>query len=319
MTKGMYIIIGLVVTVVLVAALGEVSLKSSTCMACHQQEGAYVDWMKSQLQRDNKGFSHELVACADCHIEGSPKNTLASRFRGILHVITYMTPQIDPRKPQISGLFNRTKVPSENCKACHLASMYRKTVYRKDMPAGDLKQIGLQMDHLKHVLAKENSCSKCHDRFKNQDGLRADKEVNYSEVNHMACDSCHSLASHYYRNAQILPIADNQMASVRDEAWDKLSTNPRWMVSFPSEKTCRRCHNGQIHYKTRIFKSECRESFNLENCLKCHPTMTQTWLDEYRKKRESRTYAFTGSNNKFVDDINSVFDSNVNGPYSEFY
>lgn len=319
MSRGSIVVISLLAAISVVALLGEVSLKSVSCMACHQQEAAYVDWMKSKLVAQNRGFSHELVACADCHIEGSPTNTIASRFRGLLHTATYLVPQIDPRKPQITGLFNRTKVSSENCKACHLAAIYRKTVYKRDMPSGDLKEIGLLMDHRKHVVAREDTCSKCHERYKDQTGLKTDKEVNYAEVNHMSCDSCHSLASHYYRNGQILPISDFQLAGVRDEAWRKLSTNPRWMVSFPSEKTCRRCHNGQIHFKTKIFKSECRESYNFENCLKCHPTMTQDWLDLYKKKRESKTYAARGANNKFADDISSVFDEKLRGPYTEFY
>jgi len=319
MSKGFYIILGVVGAICTVGLLGELSLKSVSCMACHQQEAAYAAWMKDKLSAKNRGFSHELVACADCHIEGSVSNTIASRFRGMLHVITYLVPQFDPRQPQITGLFNRTRVPSENCKACHLAAIHRKTVHKRDMPDGNLKEIGLIMDHRKHVLARENTCSKCHERYKDQDGLKSDREVNYAEVNHMACDSCHNLASHYYRSGQILPISDKQLENVRDEAWTKLSANPRWMVSFPSEKTCRRCHGGQIHYKTRIFKSECRETYNLENCLKCHPTMTQDWLDRYRKSRETRTFASNGGHNKFVDDINSVFDEKFKGHYPEFH
>lgn len=318
MSKGLLIVIGVVSVLLVVGILGEVSLKSSSCMTCHKQEAAYVNWMKTRLVDKNKGFSHELVSCADCHIEGSPRNTVASRFRGILHTVTYFVPQIDPRKPQITGLFNRTRVSSENCKACHLAAIFRKTVYKRDMPPGDLSQIGLMMDHRKHVLARENTCSKCHERYQDQDALSPRKEVNFAEVNHMSCDSCHSLAAHYYRNDQILPISDSHLEIVRDDAWDKLSKNPRWMVSFPQEKTCRRCHNGQIHFKTKIFKSECRETYNLENCLKCHPTMTQEWLDGYKKKRESKTYAATGSYNKFVVEINSSFDDKLNGPYREF-
>ncbi len=318
MSKSLSIIVSVLLAVIVVAAMGEVSLRSQTCMVCHKQEASYANWMKNRLLAEKKGFSHELVACADCHIEGSPNNTVASRFRGILHTLTYVVPQFDPRKPQITGLFNKTTVPSENCKTCHFAATYRNTVFKKDMPTEDLKLIGMQMDHRKHVFARENTCSKCHERYKDQEGSKIDKEVNYSEVNHMACDSCHSLASHAFRSGQIFPVTIDQFTNIQDDAWDRLSTNPRWMVSFPSEKTCRRCHNGQIHYKTRIFKSECRESYNLENCLKCHPTMTQEWLDGYKKKRESRTYAAQGANHKFVEGINSVFDSERGKSCGEF-
>ncbi len=320
MTKGPVVIaVSIIAALLVIGALGEVSLRSATCMACHNQQATYVDWMKAKLVPQNKGFAHALIACADCHIEGSPRNTVASRFRGLLHVVSYYVPQIDPRKPQISGLFYKTKVPSDNCKACHYAAIYRKTVYPRDMPPGDLKEIGLVMDHRKHVLVREDTCSKCHERYKAPDPLRADKEVNYAEVNHMSCDSCHALASHSYRAGQIQPMTASQFSIAKDEAWDRLSTNPRWMVSFPSESTCRRCHNGQIHYKTRIFKSECRQSYNLENCLKCHPTMTQDWMDNYRKKRQTRTFAAYGNSNKFADDINAAFEDRSKRSLREFF
>lgn len=79
--------------------------------------------------------------------------------------------------------------------------------------------------------------------------------------------------------------------------WNKLAENPRWMVAFPTERTCRKCHNGKIHYKTRIFLADCQNGTNLEDCLKCHPTMTKEYFERHRKKREQdRTTAMeTGS------------------------
>ncbi len=277
--------IGFVLLIAVIIIYGAyVATSSASCMLCHRVEAAYSDWMTKETRERKKGFAHEMIACADCHMQGNPERTVASRFRSLLHVVTYIVPQMDPREQGTRGLFNRTRVPSENCQYCHYASVYRKEVYLKDLPVG-LKEIGLVMDHRKHVLAKENTCSRCHERYKSPDQSSADKSVNYAEVNHMACDSCHSYASHAYRSGQILPLSEAQYQEAKEQAWRALSTNPRWMVAIPSEQTCRRCHNGQIHYKTRIFAAECRTGTDFDNCLKCHPLMTRSYFDEYLRKK----------------------------------
>jgi hypothetical protein len=287
MSRGVWYIVALVlVIIVVVGAAGEYSLRSATCMACHSQEASFAQWMAARLKADKKGFSHELIACADCHIEGSGAGTLVSRLRGLFHVVTYVVPQIEPRRTQVAELFNRARIPSENCQYCHLAAIYRKEVWLKDLPAG-LQKIGLVMDHRKHVLARDDTCAKCHERYKEQATSQADKTVTYTEKNHLACDSCHSSASHAYRADHLLPMSDQEYLAAREVAWNKLSTNPRWMVALPSEKTCSRCHNGKIHYKTKIFLADCREDKNFENCVKCHPLMTKEYFEQYRKEREA--------------------------------
>jgi hypothetical protein len=289
MRRGFIYVIGLAVIAFIVAGVAEFSVRSSTCMACHRQEAEFAKWMSAKLRDQNKGFSHELIGCADCHISGSPARTVMSRLRGLLHLTSYIVPQIDPRQPQTFGLFNRTRVPTENCQYCHYASVYQKSVYVKDLPAG-LSQIGLTMDHRKHVLARDDTCAKCHERFKGPEDTVADKAVNYSEVNHLACYSCHSFASHYYRSGHLLPMPEQSYGKARNEAWERLTTNPRWMVAFPAEAMCRRCHNGKIHYKTRIFESDCRTGNNFENCLKCHPLMTKDYFENYLKERRISTW-----------------------------
>jgi hypothetical protein len=145
------------------------------------------------------------------------------------------------------------------------------------------------MDHRKHVLAREDTCAKCHERYKEKD--TADRSVNYAEVNHLSCDSCHSFASHAYRAGTLFPLAPKDYEEARDKAWQTLATNPRWMVAIPSEQTCRRCHDGKIHYKTKVFLSDCRQGDNYENCVKCHPIMTRQYFDQYWKERRSLTSA----------------------------
>jgi nitrate/TMAO reductase-like tetraheme cytochrome c subunit len=286
MSRGVWYIIAVgLVIIVAVGTAGEYSLRSATCMACHTQEASFARWMAGRLKADKKGFSHELIACADCHIEGTAAGTLTSRLRGLFHIVTYVVPQLDPRRGQAEELFTRARIPSENCQYCHLAAQYRKEVYLRDLPPG-LKKIGLVMDHRKHVLARDDTCAKCHERYKEQGSSQADKTVTYTEVNHLACDSCHTSASHAYRAGRLLPMTDKEYLAAREVTWNKLSTNPRWMVALPSEKACSRCHNGKIHYKTKIFLADCREDKNFENCVKCHPLMTKEYFEQYRKDRE---------------------------------
>jgi len=144
------------------------------------------------------------------------------------------------------------------------------------------------MDHRKHVLAKDDTCARCHERYKTPE---ADRMVAYTEVNHLSCDSCHLMASHAYRAGQLLPMNEQEYVLARDDSWKRLATNPRWMVAFPTEQSCRRCHNGKIHFKTKIFLADCSNDTNFENCLKCHPQMTKEYFEEHRRKREKLSTA----------------------------
>ncbi len=280
MRAAMGYVFAVVVLVVLTLVAGDLSTRTFTCVACHAEQGAYADWMASKLKAEKKGFSHELIACAACHIQGAAAGTVASRFRGLLHVATYLVPQVDPRQPEITGMFKRTRIPSENCAYCHAAAIHKKTVDIKDLPR-NLQKIGLTMDHRKHVLARDDTCARCHERYKEKD--QADKNVNYAEVNHLACDSCHTSASHSYRAERMLPLAREEYIQAREESWQRLQANPRWMVAIPSEQSCRRCHNGKIHFKARIFLANCKRAKNFDDCLKCHPLMTKEFFDLYRK------------------------------------
>ncbi|MBI5251550.1 MAG: hypothetical protein HY912_18830 [Desulfomonile tiedjei] len=281
-------LIGLAIVVVAVAGLAELSVQSSSCMACHTQEAAFSEWMSKRLKAEKKGFSHELIACADCHMKGGAARTVGSRLDGLLHSVTYLVPQLDPRKPLVSGMFSMTKTPTENCQYCHLAAINRKSVHLKDLTP-ELVKIGLVMDHRKHVLARDDTCAKCHERYKEKGA--ADKAVAYTEVNHLACDSCHTRASHSYRSGQLLPMTEAKFLEARQEAWNQLSKNPRWMIAMPSEQSCRRCHNGKIHYKTRIFLADCNNGKNFDDCMKCHPLMTKEYFEQHRRKMDQRSLA----------------------------
>ncbi|MFH0824843.1 MAG: hypothetical protein V2B18_18985 [Pseudomonadota bacterium] len=276
--------------VVVLGLAADVSTRTSTCMACHTKEASYARWMEKRVVTEKKGFAHELVSCAACHIEGAAAGTIMSGFRGLLHAITYLAPQMDPRRPVVTGLFATVHVPSENCQYCHYGAIRRKAVWLKDLRP-ELAKIGLAMDHRKHVLTREDTCARCHERYKEKTGPEADKGVNYSEVNHLGCTSCHTSASHAYRKDRVLAITDRQLPTLEEAAWKNLSGNPRWMVATPTEQSCRRCHNDKIHFKTRIFPADCKSGTNFDDCVKCHPLMTREYFEKYRKERNKLTTA----------------------------
>ncbi len=283
-------IVALIVVLALVGLAADVSTRSATCMVCHQQQAEFAHWMQGKLKAEDKGFSHELIACAQCHMEGAAAGTIGSRFRGLLHAVTYAVPQIDPREPLTPRLFKKARIPSENCQYCHSGAVNRKAVLVKDLPKV-LQPIGLQMDHRKHLLTGEDACGRCHERYKDKQVTTADKTVNYSEVNHLSCDSCHTAASHAYLGDRMLGWTEKEFHQAREEAWNQMAKNPRWMVKIPTEKTCGRCHNGKIHFKTKIFQANCRTGTSYDNCVKCHPLMTREYFDNYRQQQSKVTSA----------------------------
>ena len=266
-------------------------------MLCHTQQAEFAEWMGHKLKAEKKGFSHELISCSACHIKGAASGTVMSGFRGLLHAVTYLVPQIDPREPLVANVFKTTQVPREGCQYCHLGSLYRKTVWGRDLP-DRLKIIGLAMDHRKHVLTREQTCAKCHERYKDSKELTADKGVNYAEVNHLNCVACHASASHAYKSGMKATVAIKDLEKDRQKAWLKLSENPRWMVAFPTEETCRRCHNGKIHYKTKIFLADCSNGKNYDECLKCHPIMTKAYFKQHRSKSDNQSASRTNRSAK---------------------
>ena len=108
-------------------------------------------------------------------------------------------------------------------------------------------------------------------------------------MNHLACDACHTAASHAYLGDRMLGWTEPEFHQAREEAWKQMAGNPRWMISIPTEKTCGRCHNGKIHFKTKIFEANCRTGSNYDNCVKCHPLMTREYFDNYRQQQSKVT------------------------------
>ena len=76
-------IIALIVVLAFVGLAADISTRSATCMVCHQQQADYAHWMTQELKAKNKGFSHELIACAACHIEGAAAGNNGFPISGI--------------------------------------------------------------------------------------------------------------------------------------------------------------------------------------------------------------------------------------------
>ena len=94
---------------------------------------------------------------------------------------------------------------------------------------------------------KLGNCGQCHLREKiDQAGNKfVDKTVNFSARNPITCAGCHE---------NVTPV-----------------NHPGKPLPMPTEEVCQRCHHGKIHGKFVIFRAECEDFSNTENCVKCHP------------------------------------------------
>lgn len=271
-----------VVIVLFVALLGvHYSDRSQSCELCHSKEARYTNWLIADKAQE--GFSHDQIACADCHFEGASERGVSSKIKGLTHTISNLVPLIDPRKPRMVNPVVEG-IPSKNCIYCHVSFDKIDEMNEYDLPE-DLKEIGLAMGHKKHYETALNECAACHERFKLKDGkLVEDKGVNYKEYSHMTCDSCHKYIAHAYKKFENLTSNITYDEAVQ-KAWVDLNRNTRWKVDIPSEEDCRRCHNGKIHFQQEIFLADKIKDDNYENCLKCHPSMTRKYFDEYKHKQ----------------------------------
>ena len=209
MGRGVWYIVAVgLVIIVAVGVTGEYSVRSATCMACHSQEASFAQWMAGRLKAEKKGFAHELIACADCHIQGSAAGTPVSRLRGLLHIVSYVVPQIEPRQAATrravqQNAYSKRKLPVLS--------------FGGDIPQRGLSQRPSSRSSRRSAWSwtiantcwhRDDTCAKCHERYKEQGTAQADKAVTYTDVNHLACDSCHTSASHAYRGDRLLPMTD---------------------------------------------------------------------------------------------------------------
>jgi hypothetical protein len=108
---------------------------------------------------------------------------------GLLHIVNYVVPQIEPDGPNAE--FSTERVFQAKA-AGYVWRRYRKEVYLRDSSRAQEDRPG--HDHRKHVLARDDTCQMSR-ALQEQEPPRR-KAVTYTDVNHLACDSCHTSASH---------------------------------------------------------------------------------------------------------------------------
>ena len=94
--------------------------------------------------------------------------------------------------------------------------------------------------------ARISNCAICHERRRATEAgqARLDKTVNYFTANPMTCFSCHP-----------------------DAVDGRHPGNP---LALPTERVCRRCHNGWTHGRILFFNAD-RNDADRSACVKCHP------------------------------------------------
>lgn len=273
---------GIVIVVLVVLMGADYSVRSQSCELCHHKEAGYASWLITEKAKE--GFSHDQIACADCHLEGASQGLSSAKIKGAAHVIGNIIPFIDPREPRMVNPVVEG-IPSKNCIYCHVSFDKIDEMNEDDLPE-NLKEIGLAMGHKKHYETALNECAVCHERFKSKDGeLVEDKGVNYREYSHMTCDSCHKYVAHAYKKFENL-LSNITYDEAVQNAWADLNKNRRWKVDIPSEESCRRCHSGKFHFQKRIFLADRIKDDNYKNCLKCHPSMTPKFFNEYKGEQK---------------------------------
>ena len=283
------LIIGVLIAILIVATGMGYSIRSNSCELCHVREAGYARWLIGQKGR--YGFSHDQIACADCHFEGAVRGLLSAKIKGVGHVIKNIVPLIDPREGPVKPVVE--KIPAENCRYCHFSFDKIDEMDKGDLPPS-LREIGLAMGHRKHYETANNECTICHVRFKMKEGkLQEDKAVNYGEYSHMTCDSCHRYVAHAYKKFEDITFSNIPYDKAVQRAWVDLNKNTRWKVDIPSEESCRRCHNGKFHFKKMIFLADRIRDNDYTNCLRCHPSMTPEFFNRYKQTVASKSQKFT--------------------------
>ena len=247
---------------------------SSFCLKCHYVKGSYFAIDMRTLPHQNIGKGGP--GCMVCHPDKAVEKWA---LRGLkkAQILTQRTANLrftEPPQP-------KDTYTTEQCLKCHpdrLDVMEREPYL---LASDELRKIGLMLNKRLHyrfetfneqdqqlyqelqsktLLTKDEkqefellerirlgNCGQCHLREKiDERGNKIiDKQVNFAARNPITCAGCHEDAT---------PLI-----------------HPGKPLSMPSEEVCQKCHHGKIHGKFLIFRVECEDLSNIENCVKCHP------------------------------------------------
>ncbi len=243
------------------------------CYSCHINEGPYSFVDKSR--EVHKDLDQHLFSCIKCHKDKAVQ-TIYYRFlkrnKNYIEKAANLQTQnfIDPK----------ATYQSEQCLICHADRLEIDEIPNYLLGSENLRRIGLRVNkklhyrfemfntedqiHLQQLAAKTersqeekeeldrlekiktSNCAPCHlMRKKAGEEAIIDKTVNFAARNPISCAGCHE---------DVDPIS-----------------HPGKPLATPTEETCRKCHHGLIHGKFLIFKANCADLSQTENCVKCHP------------------------------------------------
>ena len=276
-TKNHYIAILLVVLplafILFVGGIIAYNQSSKFCYSCHINEGPYSYIDKNSAV--HKDIDKHLFSCIKCHKDKTVQ-TIYQRF--IKRNASYTETAANLK---LKSYFDpRNTYQTEQCLTCHpdRLDVVEAKVYL--LKSDKLKKIGLRFNKklhhrfetynekdqaryqelvsIKNLSSEEQqelallekikmgNCGQCHLRIKQEvNGSLVDKNVNFVARNPITCAGCHE---------DVNPIR-----------------HPGKPLSMPTEETCQKCHHGKIHGKFKIFKAECEDLSDTENCVKCHP------------------------------------------------
>lgn len=219
----------LIAATMLVLALGGAAAIPLTnhptfCASCHTIQPAYESWLTS---------SHKDVTCVDCHVRPGLSGFLEDKVLAGLEdvAITFLGTPTEPHNLE-------SHVHSSVCLGCHRAVLRVSEVASRDLPP-PVKEVGLMMDHRKHMEAFE--------KRKKGEG----------------CTTCHSRVVHGKPIKQY-PIVLPRGHVKLDEEPHEPDLPPDSFLWKATMADCMRCHDGKQKYEGTVLSKRC-ETCHLED------------------------------------------------------
>ena len=247
----------------------------TTCLQCHYVKGQYVAIDMQSEPHKNIGKSG-APGCMECHPDKavehwamrgvSKAKTLSQRYANLKFTEptdpkdSYTSEQCLKCHPDRLDIMERAPYLLASEKLADIGLMLNKRLhFRYEMFRQDDQELFRKLQSKSPLTDEEKqqvtliekiklgNCGQCHLREKvDQAGNKiVDKTVNFSARNPIACAGCHE---------NVTPV-----------------NHPGKPLPMPTEEVCQKCHHGKIHGKFVIFKAECEDLSNTENCIKCHP------------------------------------------------
>ena len=246
---------------------------SNFCYSCHINEGPYSYIDKTRAV--HKNIDDNPFTCIKCHKD----KTVQTIYQRFISRNTKFTENAANLKLK-SAIDPKNTYQTEQCLVCHPDRLEVDEFDTYLIQSEKLKKIGLRLNKKLHhqfeafreedriryeeLVAKENisseeqqeldllkkikmgNCGQCHLFIKQEvNGSLIDKTVNYVARNPITCAGCHE-----------------DVNTIK---------HPGEPLSIPKVETCQKCHHGKIHGKFKIFRAECNDLNDTENCIKCHP------------------------------------------------